>query len=294
MAGLEPTSLSPLAPALSFGLIVALLGAFVFFCFTRRRSAGHRFEVDEPDVDHPPADRGTALLCWCNEAVLMDVAAQNGVDGQPVEVETRTGLGLRVRLANFRGKAEEGTRTLHRPFNDRGELLFRVLAKLDEEGMLSRTADHVSTPEIGEEKIRREVKAAHRALAEGDSSILLLEGGWEVEGEEGDLLLRRTDLRTHDHQSREPRSLPMPDGVGIHVHLDDELTRHGKNAMLGVTRPIRACLMGTVRQYEPTTGCLEIAAIAVFQRGYGGPNRRGPLPSRPCTRCFRYFRRSSP
>lgn len=120
--------------------------------------------------------------------------------------------------------------------------------------------------EIPEEHLRARLQESHRALAESNGSILLLEGEWRAEGEEGDLRLERTDLRVAAYEESAPKSLPLPTGVAIHVKLDGELTRHGKNSMVGVTRPIRGSVMGTVRQYEPTTGCLEIAPIAVFQR----------------------------
>jgi hypothetical protein len=233
-----------------------------------------------------PVDRGTALPCWSNDAMLRDVAAQNGVGGKSAD--------------------------------DRGELIFRVLARLDEDERLSRSADQLKTgalranqlraalangpasarkffaewleerypygldgvardelagrlatidDEVQERELRAKLESAHRVLAERTSSILLLEGTWAVEGKEGDLLLMRTDLRIVDRAGRELVSMPLPDGIAIHVRLDGKLTHHGKNALLRVTQPIHACVMGTVRQHEPTTGCLEIVPIAVFQRG---------------------------
>lgn len=177
----------------------------------------------------------TTFPYWSDEAILRDVAAQNGVD---------------------------------RPFDDPGELIARVLGRLGRDGRLSREADEVRMAAPFEEGgLRARLEAAHRALARSESSIQLLEGEWEVEGEEGDLLLARADVRVVDRPGGAPRSLPLPAGVAIHVRLDGKLTRHGKSAMLGVTQPIRACVIGTVRQHEPIAGCLEITPIAVFQRG---------------------------
>lgn len=264
------------------------------------------------------ARRTTTLPCWTDDATLEDVAAQNGVDRKPVEIETHRGRGFSMRLHSLRGEAEGGTRSLHKPSDDRGELISRLLGKLDEDGRLHRDADQLnmrdlpSRPlltaltggerslkelfaewlkehypdgldgvdrdeladrlatiddEVPEWDLRAKLLAAHRGLAEAESSLQLLEGRWEVEGDEGHLLLKRTDVRIADRPNREPRSHPLPDGVAIQVHLDGELTHHGRSAMLGVTQPIQACVIGTVRQHDAATGCLEIAPIAVFQRG---------------------------
>jgi hypothetical protein len=121
--------------------------------------------------------------------------------------------------------------------------------------------------EISEERLREELGAAHHSLASSDGSILLLEGEWTARDEDKDgFLLERTDIKVAAYDEPVARSVPMPAGVAIHVRLDGELTRYGQNSMHGVTRPIRACVMGTVRQYDPDSGCLEIAPIAVFQR----------------------------
>jgi hypothetical protein len=120
--------------------------------------------------------------------------------------------------------------------------------------------------EFPEEQLRERIADAHLTLAKNEGSVILLEGEWDVAGDDGDLLLERTDLRVAAHDQDVPKSLPMPAGVSIHVRVEGELTRHGKNCMVGVTRPIRGCVMGTVRQHVPSTGCLEIAPIAIFQR----------------------------
>lgn len=179
--------------------------------------------------DGRPTGRRTTLPCWYDDATLEDIAAQNGVDRKPVEVETQSGHGAGVQLPSVFGRTEGGKRTLHRPYDGPGELISRLVEALDAHGRLHRDANQT--------KVR-------------EGSIQLLEGEWEVEGAEGDLLLRRADDRR-----------------AIHVRLDGELTHHGRSAMLGVTRPIHACVIGTVRQHDPVAGCLEIAPIAVFQRG---------------------------
>lgn len=265
-----------------------------------------------------PSDERTALPCWYDEAMLRDVAAQNGVDRKPVEIETRSGHGAGVRLPAAFGKTEGGTRTLHKLYDDPGELIARLVEGLNENGRLNRDADQLDardlTPrplsaalaagearteelfaewlrehypnglegvdrnelarrlatidgEVPEWEVRAGLLAAHRDLAGAESSIQLLEGRWEVEGEEGDLLLERADVRIADRSGGEPRSHPLPAGLAIQVRLDGELTHHGRGAMLGVTQPIQVCVLGTVRQHEASTGRLEIAPIAVFQRG---------------------------
>jgi hypothetical protein len=257
--GFDPTDLSALALFSASLLVFAAIGLVALY---RER-------------DLRPTEQRTTLACWYDDTKLKDVAAQNGVDRKPVEVETTSGHGVGIRLPSVLGKAEGGTRTVHKPYDDRGELISRLLERLDEVDRLNRDADQLHLAgrlaaiddEVPEWELRARLEATHRALAESESSIQLLEGEWEVEGEEGDLLLMRTDVRIADSGGREPRSLPLPDGIAIHVRLDGELTHHGRAAMLGVTQPIHAGVLGTVRQREPATGCLQIVPIAVFQRG---------------------------
>lgn len=268
--------------------------------------------------DARQADERTTLPCWYDEAMLRDVAAQNGVDRKPVEIETRSGHGAGVRLPAAFGKTEGGTRALHKLHDDPGELISQLIEGLEENGRLNRDADQLDgrdldprplstalaagearteevfaewlrehypsglegvdrdelarglatiDDEVPEWEVRARLQAAHRDLAGAESSIQLLEGRWKVGGEEGDLRLERTDVRIADRSGGEPRSHPLPAGVAIRVRLDGELTHHGRGAMLGVTQPIQACVLGTVRQHEASTGRLEITPIAVFQRG---------------------------
>ncbi len=59
----------------------------------------------------------------------------------------------------------------------------------------------------------------------------------------------------------------MPEGATITMGLpESDLTSHGKTRMVGVSRPIRAKALATLKQYDPDTGCFELVPIAVYQR----------------------------
>jgi hypothetical protein len=139
--------------------------------------------------------------------------------------------------------------------------------------------DGVATPELVEQlsrlgqqfpekKICERLCKAFEATANSPDSPLFLEGEWLPEEANGTIVLRRTDLRiaSGHYERRTERSIPMPDGVSITARLEGELTEHGKNRMVGVSRPVRASVLATVKQYVPDTSCFELVPIAVFQR----------------------------
>lgn len=144
------------------------------------------------------------------------------------------------------------------------------LERVSLESLVTALADVAE--ELPEERIRRQLCEIHRRMAKSDSRVEFIEGEWRVlEHGGGRVIISLTTLRLVD-----PDLLPwddgsttaeMPAGASIQVGLNEELlTRHGQNAFIGVTRPVRACVMGTIRQHDPETGRLEIAPIAVFQR----------------------------
>jgi hypothetical protein len=121
--------------------------------------------------------------------------------------------------------------------------------------------------EIPQEGLRQHLRDAFASIAASQDSIIFCEGEWAIEGDEEDLLLTRTDLRVTTHaEANVNQSIPMPTGCSITARLQGGLTSHGRRRMIGVTQPIRASIIATLRQYEPDTGCFEIAPISVFQR----------------------------
>lgn len=119
-----------------------------------------------------------------------------------------------------------------------------------------------------EKKICERLCKAFEAISNNPDSPLFLEGEWLPEENNGSIVLRRTDLRiaSGHYERRTERSIPMPEGVSITARLEGELTEHGKNRMVGVSRPVRASVLATVKQYVPDTSCFELVPIAVFQR----------------------------
>ena len=120
-------------------------------------------------------------------------------------------------------------------------------------------------------KVRDAVVANFKTLQSGSEQLLFLEGEWAIEEANGQIVLSRTNLRLSygvpGDTDGASSSLPMPDGVSIKSRFDaTALTNHGRNRMVGVTQPIRACMVGTMRQYDENCGCLEIVPVAVFQR----------------------------
>lgn len=135
-------------------------------------------------------------------------------------------------------------------------------------GELARKMATIGT-EVPESSIHERLSSAlDRVQRDGSESILFLEGEWRVHEENGNVVLDRTDIRAMagDGVAPEVRSVPLPSGASIKVRLEGDLTAHGRNRMVGVERPIRASVMGTVRQCDPRDCLLELIPMAVFQR----------------------------
>jgi hypothetical protein len=135
----------------------------------------------------------------------------------------------------------------------------------------SELAEKLATigTEIPDGAVRERLKEALEAVkASEHGSVLFSEGEWSVEGDEGDLLLTRTDVQVvASIRPTPPRSVPMPDGITIKARLTDKLTDHGKRRLGGgVSLPVRASILATVRTYDPGNCCLELTPIAVVQR----------------------------
>jgi len=128
-------------------------------------------------------------------------------------------------------------------------------------------------PELTEENLSTRLRASFEELKQDADSVLFLEGEWKIEGEVGNLVLRRTDLRVEAADDGAPKSIRMPSGASISARIEGQLTDHGKNRMVGQSQPIRASVLASIRQYNPDTGCLEIAPIGVFQRVLGRSSR---------------------
>jgi hypothetical protein len=101
-------------------------------------------------------------------------------------------------------------------------------------------------------------------------AVLFFEGEWAVKNDgSGTITLSKTNLRVESPgpEGRRTRSIPIPDNASIVMDVSEsDLTVHGRTRMVGVSRPIRAKVLATLRQYDPDTGCFEVVPIAVYQR----------------------------
>jgi hypothetical protein len=195
---------------------------------------------------------------------------------------------LRLLLRHLDGEGELGQDVdcVYAPVLEYRQPLFAVGEEEASQQLEQRLAEHYpdGLGEISVEKLAAQLAASatdssdvrvvehmlekFRALQDGDEQILFMEGEWAIEpaGEEG-LRLSRTDLRILQAERYRSGSLPIPEGLGIEATLSTEsLTSHGRNRMVGVTQPVRASVVGTLRQFEDGSGRLELAPVAVFQR----------------------------
>lgn len=268
------------------------------------------------EFEQGPVDRGAAIPDFVNEDALRGLATHHNVEEAPTSVQKSKKIGISLNPFKwFGGSAEKGTTETRNPPNDMGELIRRVLRRLEDQNELDHVdliyvddlmvdsmpsfgdpnraketleswleenypqgLEGVTTSELAQKLSRIGTEIPERALHERlkasfdrvknaeEESVLFLEGEWSVEGEAGKLQLSRTDIRIVGHRPGNSRSIPLPDGASMKVQLDGELTKHGKNRIVGLDRPIRASIMATVRQCDPSSCSLDLTPIAVFQR----------------------------
>lgn len=295
----------------ALGFAVAAMVAYILFddrVLTPRESDQFKFEPG-------PIDRGVALIDYVNEHTLRSLAKYHEIEPPAtIEQEQREGVSASAPQEVFKASSETGTKVTHRPHDDLGDLILKVLRHLDDRGELSEAdlidaedilseplpdfSDSKGTreffeswlkenfaagldgvkhedlatklaemhPELADESLSARLRASFEELKQDADSVLFLEGEWRIEGESGDLVLKRTDLRIKARDDGAPKSIRMPAGASIAARIEGQLTDHGKNRMIGQSRPIRASVLASIRQYNPDTGCLEIAPIGVFQR----------------------------
>jgi len=124
---------------------------------------------------------------------------------------------------------------------------------------------------LPQKKICERLRSSFEGIVENAAETpLFLEGEWAVsDDDKGVITLNKTNLRVESPtpSGAAVRSIPMPDGASIKMTLlESELTEHGKRRMVGVSRPIRARVLATLKQYNPDSGCFELVPIAVYQR----------------------------
>ena len=121
-----------------------------------------------------------------------------------------------------------------------------------------------------QKKICERLKASFAAVEENDpDSPLYLEGEWAVATDDETVVLDRTNLRVESPTpyGSQQRSIPIPEGASIKITLPKAgLTDHGKTKMVGVSRPIRAKVLATMKEHIPDTGCFELVPIAIYQQ----------------------------
>lgn len=124
--------------------------------------------------------------------------------------------------------------------------------------------------EFPQGKVCERLKSSFESVqADQPEAPLYVEGEWAVKGENESVILSRTNLRVQSigPLGAQERSIPMPEGASIVMKLPEgELTSHGQNRMVGVSRPVRATVLGTLKNYDPETGCFQLVPIAVYQR----------------------------
>jgi hypothetical protein len=311
-------------PALLIGLIVfavlGILGVLAIAGFLISERLDDSGFDDQFEFLPGPTDNGAAFPDFVNEASLRHLASHHELGEVPAQIQETQGAAVKGGAPQgvLSGEHSHQTTVTHKPHDDLGELIRKIVRHLFETNELNQSIDRIwiedimveavpnfADPEraqeafeawleenyphgfdgvapaqlaeelarLGEQfpqkRICERLKTSFEGVVKNDpEAVLYLEGEWAVASNDETVDLSRTNLRVESPTPLGPqeRSIPMPEGAAITMQLPKaELTRHGKTRMVGVSRPIRARVLATMKQYDPNTGCFELVPIAVYQ-----------------------------
>lgn len=307
---MHPLSLSILGLSETLSVVVVLVAGFLlapaclmaFFAVDEWRS-GRREHV-EPDWryehSHPdgPAEAGILISDFVDEATLLTVAKQVGLEPEPVRKErgqastASRGGGMRLPSGLFGQFGKERVRDEREYFDiqrDPNSALVGVLGRLEREGELERHVGHApvlplddDTLELvrGSEETTSDLRLrliAAQKIREfrqvaARTPFLLLDGRWSVAAADGmrtlTLVALKKEILAYDHYDDpppdQPGETPMPPGLVIQTHLPAGGASGAARLIPG--QEVTAGLFATVDGFDDEAGTLTCRAIAVFAR----------------------------